>query len=194
MTPESLAAMELTELLHAWRAGLPGAAEALTRWVYPELRRVAAALRRRERSDLTLDPTEIVHEAWMALDRSALPHWQDRMHFFGVAVRTMRQLLVAHARRRHRHKRGAGPRRVALDEMGLPAGGSPVSEVDLLALDQALRRLEDLDPLAARVVELRFFGGLSIDEVAALTGLGRATVVRKWRAARAWLRRLLVDA
>lgn len=179
---------DLTELLHAWRSGSCEAAEELTRRVYPELRRLAAAYRRHERPDLTLDPTEIAHEAWMALGRGPLPNWQDRAHFFGIAARQMRQVLVAHARRRERQKRGGSPVRVRLGEDLLACEGL---QVDILALEEALVRLGRVDELGSRIVELRFFGGLTVDEAAEVAQVGRATVVRKWRSARAWLRQQL---
>lgn len=182
---------DLTELLHAWRSGSEQAADELARRVYPELRRLAAAYRRHERPEMTLDPTEIAHEAWMALAGSPAPHWQDRAHFFGFAARQMRQILVAHARRLKRRKRGGRPERVPLTEALLGCEGL---QVDVLDLEEALLRLGRADELGCRIVELRFFGGLTVDEVAEVAGVGRATVVRKWRSARAWLRQQLAQA
>lgn len=181
---------DITTLLRAWRRGSEAAGEELGGLVHVELRRIARAYLRRESRPPTLDPTEIVQEAWLALLDGAQPEWEDRHHFYGIAARLMRQTLAREARRRKRLKRGSQALRIPLSEVLL---ATPPVDVDLLALEAALEELEKLDATAARTVELRFYAGLSIDEAGELLDLGRATVVRKWRAARAWLRDRIDD-
>lgn len=176
---------DITCLLREWRDGSQTAGEQLGRLVDAELRRIAWAYFRRESRPPTLQPTEIVQETWLALIQGAQPEWEDRRHFFAIAAHLMRQTLAREARRRKRLKRGSGAAPVPLSEVVL---STPAFDVDLLALEDALQELETIDATAARLVELRFFSGLSIDEAGERLGLGRATVVRKWRAARAWLR------
>lgn len=175
---------EVTRLLRAWRDGDAAALEALAPLVYAELRRLAEARMRRERPDHTLQATALVHEAFLRLTGSDAPAWEDRTHFFAVAARVMRRLLVDHARARGYAKRGGGVRRVSLDE-AVELSEEPGE--DLLALDAALTRLAALDPRQHQVVELRFFGGLSVEETAEVLGVSAVTVKRDWRAARAWL-------
>ena len=172
----------VTELLKRWRAGDRGALDALVPLVYGELKRVAEGYLRRERG-ATLQPTALVHEAYLKLIAGADVDWQDRRHFFATAARLMRQILVDHARAREADKRSGGER-VTLSSVDPP---DPRNDVDLLALDQALSRLEALDARKARVVELRVFAGLDFAEIGALLDLSRATLDREWRAARAWL-------
>ena len=185
----------ITELLHAWERGDAAAPEALARLVYAELRRRAARALRREADGHTLQPTALVHEAWMRLDGQHGARWESRTQFFAVAARMMRRVLVDHARTRRALKRGAAPVQVTLGEVDRSAGTRAPEPtpgtVDLLALDDALARLAALDPRKARLVELRYFAGLSIPECAAALGISPATVGREWAVARAWLRREL---
>lgn len=182
--PHAGASPEVTRLLAAWKDGDPEALAQLLPLVYSELRRLAEARMRRERPDHTLQATELVHEAWLRLMGGQLPDWRDRTHFFAVAARAMRRLLVDHARSRGYAKRGGGARRISLDAVAeLSAEGSQ----DLIDLDEALDRLAALDSRQHQVVELRFFGGLSVEETAAALGVSEMTVKRDWRTARAWL-------
>lgn len=155
--------------------------------VYAELRRLAEGYVRRERFQ-SVQATELVHEAYLRLAGSSVPAFQDRSHFVAIAAIAMRRLLVERARRRGAAKRGAAPVQVTLDET-LLVGPHPDAALDVLELDRALTRLESLDPQQARIVELRFFGGLSIDDTAAAIGVSPATVKRHWTVARAWLLR-----
>ncbi len=169
------------------------AADAELPAVYDELRRIAAAYMRRERPGQTLQPTALVHEAYLRLAGAGSP-WTDRRHFLGIAARSMRQILVERARARGAQKRWAGLDRVSLTESLV--GRSAQGNVDALlpALDEALTRLEQIDPEQARLVELRYFVGLSIEETAEALGLSPATVKRRWALARAWLFRELSGA
>jgi RNA polymerase sigma factor (TIGR02999 family) len=177
---------QVSKLLENWRDGDEGAREALIPLVYDELRRLARRHLRRERPDHTLQSAALVNEAYLRLIRQEQPQWQNRAHFFGVAAQLMRHILVDHARNRAAAKRGAGAPRLTLDpEYALPQG----RDVDLVALDDALNQLAALDPQQSRVVELRFFGGLSIEETSIVLGISPATVKREWATARAWLRR-----
>ena len=177
----------VTGWLKRWRAGEPEALERLLPLVYAELRQVAAAQMRRESASPTLQPTALVHEAYLKLVDASQVDWQDRAHFLATAARAMRQVLVEHARARGARKRDFGER-VTLSSIDPP---DPRNTVDLLALDQALGRLEALDARKARVIELRVFGGLEFSEIGALLELSRATLDRDFRAARAWLYREL---
>jgi RNA polymerase sigma factor (TIGR02999 family) len=180
---------DVTQLLEAHAAGDADATESLARVVYAELRELAAAVLRRERADHTWQPTELVHEAFLRLMGDAPPAWTGRTHFFGIAARVMRRLLVEHARARARHRRDGGVR-VTLDE-GLVGDGdadAAARTLDLWALDDALLRLADVDARAVRVVELRYFGGLALEEAAEVLGVSLATVKRDWSFARAFLR------
>ena len=173
---------DLTAMLRRWSAGEPEVLEALSAGLYAELKRLARIQFSGERAGHTLQPTALVSEAWMKLIQADKVEWRDRAHFMAVAARVMRQILVDSGRRKRAVKRRTPtPTTVQLGE----AGDSPV--VDLLALDQALARLEDMDADQARVVELRYFGGLTIPETAEVLDLSVATVNRSWRAARAWL-------
>ena len=177
---------ELTSLLLAWRAGDPGALERLVPRVYSELRRIAGHLVRRERREHTHNATALVHEAYLRLVDLERIDWRDRVHFFAMASRIMRRVLVEHARAQGRRKRGGGARRIDLGDAGPDALGGD-RDPELLALDQALRELARLDAERARVVELRYFGGLDREQIAAALGISSATVTRRWRSARAWL-------
>ncbi len=181
---------DVTSLLIRASAGDSRAADELLPRVYGQLRALAGELMLRERSDHTLEPTALVHEAYLKLVDQSRARWEDRAHFFSVAAQALRRVLVDHARGRMRAKRGGGRARLQVDE-GLIAAYE--QSVDLLALHEALGRLADEDEQRARVVELRFFGGLTIEEVAAVLGVSVRTVERQWRYARAWLYRELVD-
>jgi RNA polymerase sigma factor (TIGR02999 family) len=159
--------------------------------VYEELKRLAASYLRRERPGQTLQPTALVHEAYLRLMKDRPDRWQNRAHFCAIAAHSMRQMLIERARARGAQKRGGAQPRVTLDE-GLVAG-APAPSIDLVALDAALQRLEAVDPEQARLVELRFFGGLTIEETAEAMNISPATVKRHWTVARAWLARELQD-
>lgn len=157
--------------------------------VYAELRRIAERYVRREQVK-SVQATELVHEAYLRLARDSSPHWQNRAHFLAIAAISMRRLLVERARARHAGKRGGHRVQVTLDE-GLLAGGDHSSSVDLIALDRALEELARIDPQQARIVELRFFGGLSVEETGEALSISPATVKRHWTIAKAWLLRAL---
>jgi len=178
----------VSRLLRAARGGDEAASDALARVVYDELRRLARQQLRRERPGQTLQPTALAHEAWMRVMGSRHLEAHDRGHFLGIAARVMRQILVERARARRAAKRGAAPERVTLDDALV--GEAPRS-IDVLALDEALERLAAAYPSHARLVELRFFGGLSVEEAADVLGSSPATVKRHWSFAKAWLFREL---
>lgn len=179
---------DVTQWLERWSEGDREALDALTPAVYQELRRIAAAYLRRERSDHTLQPTALVHEAFIKLIDQRHMQWKNRAHFFGVAAQMMRRILVDHARARAADKRGGGRSHLLLDDaMDVAA----VNQVDVLAVDDALHRLAEIDPDQVRIVELRFFGGLTIEEAAEVLGWSSGTVKREWSVARAWLHREL---
>lgn len=186
-------AAEITELLVSWSGGDRAALERLLPLVYDELRRVAARRLARERPGHTLQPTALVHETYLKLVDQDRARWEGRLQFFSVAAELMRRILVDHARARATAKRGKGVTLVALAE-GQEPGGRDGPRTDVLALDAALDRLAARDPRHARVVELRYFGGLSVEETAALLQLSPATVKRAWTMARAWLYRELGGA
>jgi RNA polymerase sigma factor (TIGR02999 family) len=173
----------VTQLLLAWSQGDKGALEALTPLVYDELRRLARSYMRQERPGHTLQATALVHEAFVRLIGQRV-EWNSRAHFYGIAAQMMRRILVDHAKAQSAAKRGAGSPRIELDER---LAASPQRDVDLLALDEALERLAKIDPQRSRIVELRFFGGLSNEESAEVLGVSPATVQRQWSGARAWL-------
>ena len=172
----------ITQLLSAWRDGDAGARDRLVAELYPELRRIAEQLFRNERGNHTLQPTALVNEAWLRLAGAGPLPIEDRGHLLAISARLMREILIDHARRRSAAKRDGGER-VTLSGLDVADG----SEVDLLGLDAALEQLERIDPVKARVVELRYFGGLSIEETAVATTQSPATVKRHWQAARIWL-------
>ena len=165
--------------------------DALLPIVYEELRRLAAAYLRRERPGQTLQPTALVHEAYLRLMKDRPDRWQNRAHFCAIAAHSMRQILIERARARGALKRGGAQPRVTLDEALVAADGREEPSVDLVALDDALARLEAIDAEQARLVELRFFGGLTIEETAEAMNISPATVKRHWTVARAWLAREL---
>lgn len=181
---------EVTALLLAWSRGDAGAADRLLPLVYRHLRRLAASQMKRERADHTLQPTALVHEAYLKLVDQHLS-WKDRGHFYGVAARAMRQVLVDHARRRAAGKRGGGAQRVAIEVADV---GVPPRVIDLLALDRSLEALAALDERQARLVELRLFAGLTVQESAEAVGCSSATASRDYRHAEAWLRRQMRGA
>ncbi len=175
---------EITMLLSALKRGDDGAASKLIPAVYAELRRLAGAYMRRERVDHTLQATALVHEAYLKLVEQRSVDWQSRAHFFGVAAQLMRRILIDHARGHLRQKRGGERRKVSLDEVFLFA---EKQADELLAVDDSLNQLEKIDPRQARVVELRFFGGLSVEEAAEVLGVSPKTIKRDWSVAKAWL-------
>jgi RNA polymerase sigma factor (TIGR02999 family) len=180
---------EVTRILSAIEQGDPHAAGQLLPLVYDELRRLAAHKLAQERPGQTLDATALVHEAYLRLvGDSEGPHWDNRRHFFAAAAEAMRRILVENARRKQAAKHGGGRQRRDLDAEALVAPGP---DLDLLALDAALQRLAEHDPLKARLVELRYFAGLTGDQAAAVLGLSASSADRQWVYARAWLRREL---
>jgi RNA polymerase sigma factor (TIGR02999 family) len=181
---------DASALLRAWSDGDQIALERLTPIVYDELRRVARNYMRRERPGHSLQTTALVNEAYMRLVDYKRMQWQNRAHFFAVSAQLMRRILVEHARR-HNLKRGAGVLRVSLEEAD-DVGGTP--DPDLVALDLAMNTLADLDPRKVRVVEMRFFGGLSVEETAEVLKISTVTVKRDWRAAKIWLYRELAGS
>ena len=182
---------DITRVLARWRKGDSRALDELTPLVYDELRDLAEHYMRLERGDHTLQPTALVHEAYLRLTGARRPRFENRVHFYGAAAQAMRRILVDHARRRLAQKRGEAPALVNLDEadtVGIDL------RLDLVALDEALTSLAAIAARPARVVELRYFGGLSIDETAAVLDVAPATVKRHWAFARAWLYRALCAA
>ncbi len=175
---------DVTRLLAEWRNGDARAFDLLVPQVYGELRRLASRHLRRERRGHTLETHDLIHEAFLRLTDARRIDWRDRRHFFAIAARLMRRVLVEHARRRAADRHGGGVEKVALDE---PPDLSPERSPDLVALDEALRDLAAAEPELGRIVELRFFGGLTHDELAELTGQSKTTVRRRWRLAKAWL-------
>lgn len=180
---------EITRLLGGWSSGDRAAGATVLPLVYGRLRRLAGAHLRGERSDHTLQATALVHEAYLRLVHQRRTAWRDRSHFFHLAGRLMRRVLLDHARRRGAFRRGGGAAREGLDEAAVAS--TPGRQPTLLALEGALAELAAVDPEAARVVDLRFFHGLTVAETAAATGLAPRTVDRRWRVARAWLYREL---
>ena len=178
----------VTELLRAWADGDDGALERLTPLVEAELRRLARGYMRRERRGHTLQTTALVNETFLRLTDARRVRWQDRAHFLGISARLMRRVLVDHARSRGSLKRGGGARRVTFDE-GLLGTSEPV--LDVVALDRALETLAAVDARKGRIIELRFFGGLSVEETAEVLDVSPDTVKRDWRLAKLWLLREL---
>ena len=175
---------DVTQLLAEVREGNQASIDALFEKVYGELRRLAGDYFRRERPDHTMQPTALVHDAYVRLVGSDNVNWENRAHFFNVAAQVMRNIMVDHARKHKAEKRGSGEK-VSLDEV---VSFSNERNIDLLALDDALNRLASLDPQQARIVEMRFFGGLKIEEVAAILSISETTVSREWLKAKLWLR------
>ena len=181
-------APDITALLDEWGRGNHGALDRLLPLVYAELRRIAQRRLRRERAGHTLQPTALVHEAYLRLVDQRQVDWRNRAHFFGVAAQVMRRILVDHARRHNANKRGDGVSCVSIDEAVVKPAPDVIS---VLALDQALGRLETIDGGLARIVELRAFGGLTIEEAALVLKVSASTAKREWRTAKAWLTREL---
>jgi RNA polymerase sigma factor (TIGR02999 family) len=181
---------DLTGLLRAWTAGDAAAGDELIPLIYNELRRQASRYLARERGGHTLRPTALVHEAYLRLARQRRVVWQDRAQFFALAATVMRRLLVDHARRHGASKRGGEAGRVTLDD-GDWIAVTNAPDVDVLALNEALVELSAVDPLRSKMIELRFFAGLTSDETAEALGVSTATVTRGWRLARAWLHQRL---
>jgi RNA polymerase sigma factor (TIGR02999 family) len=179
---------DVTRLLLEWKRGDATALDRLLPLIYAELRRIASRRLRHERPGHTLQPTALVHEAYFKLVEAPELEWRDRAHFFAVAARVMRHVLVDHARAHLAGKRGGALRKVSIENVTAPG---VAADIDLLALEEALGRLGDFDPQQSRVVELRYFGGLTIEETAEVIGVSIATVKREWMMARAWLRREL---
>jgi RNA polymerase sigma factor (TIGR02999 family) len=182
----SRSAPDVTRLLSDWSNGDQAALDQLLPLVYSELRRLASAYLRRERSNHTLQSTALVHEAFMRMVHQQDVQWKNRAHFFAIASQMIRRILVDYARSQHAEKRGSGAVKLALDEaMAVPQ--APATDVDLLGLNDALDRLAALDERQSRIVELRFFAGLSIEETAEVMSLSPASIKREWQTARAWL-------
>jgi len=178
----------VTELLRDWGKGRKHAEEELFQAVYSELHRQAACYLQRERSDLTLQTSDLIHDAYLRLIDQRHVEWQNRMHFYAIAAQFMRRILVDHARERQAAKRGGTAVHLPLEEaMGVSTG----QDLDFVELDQALTRLAAIDPRQAQVVELTFFGGLTMEDTANLMGVSDRTIKRDWRVAKAWLRREL---
>jgi RNA polymerase sigma-70 factor (ECF subfamily) len=189
---DDTAVTAVTELLRAWGGGDPLALEALVPLVYGELREQARRALRREGEGHTLQATALVHEAWLRLAGQDRSRWESRSQFFGVAAQVMRRVLVDHARTKHAQKRGGHAVQVSLSDVAsVSSVDDDAGGVDVLALDEALTRLAAFDPRKARLVELRYFVGLSIPEAAEALGISQATVGREWAVARLWLRREL---
>jgi RNA polymerase sigma factor (TIGR02999 family) len=185
-TPEDAAPSRVTMLLDRLRDGDPKALDQLVPLIHAELRQIARAQMRNERAGHTLQATALAHEAYLRLVRLENQDWRDRTHFLGVAAAIMRRLLIDHARKHGAARRGGGATHIELDEAAVLAGTDRSDE--LLALDDALARLAVLDERQARIVELRFFAGLGVEETAAALGISERTVKREWAVARAWLR------
>ena len=185
-SPEDVDPSELTQMLVAWSEGDHAALEKLTPVVYKELHRLARQYMATERPNHTLQATALVNEAYLRLADWKPMQWQSRAHFFAVSAQLMRRILVDYARTHRGDKRGGGQQAVSLDDIAVV---SPAKGADLVALDDALRRLGEIDPRKAQVVELRFFGGLSVDECAAVLKVSPITVLRDWNLAKVWLLR-----
>ncbi len=179
---------DVTRLLHDWSDGDKKAAEQLMPLIYDELRRLARAYLQRERPDHTLQPTALVNEAYLKLVDQRRVNWQNRHHFYGIAAQMMRRVLVDHAREHAAEKRGGKHQKLSLDELRLQ---TEERAADLVALDEALRKLAEIFPRKASVVELRFFGGFSVEETAGVLNVSDKTVMREWESAKLWLYREL---
>ena len=181
------AAPDVTKLLVNWSRGEQAALDELMPLVYGELRRLASAYLRRERSNHTLQSTALVNEAFLRMVQQHDVHWRNRAHFYAIAAQMIRRILVDYARSQHAEKRGSGAVKLELDDAMMAALPQQSRDVDLLGLNDALDRLAELDERQSRVVELRFFAGLSIEETAEVMHLSPASIKREWQTARAWL-------
>jgi RNA polymerase sigma-70 factor, ECF subfamily len=186
MTDQAPKKQDITQLLIAWSDGRREALDDLMPIVYADLRRLAGGYMRREAADHALQPTALVHEAYVRLIDQKQVKWRNRAHFFAVAAGMMRRILVDNARRRRAEKRGGNWERVTLAGDEIAANGE--ADIDVLSLHEALERLAEFDPQQERIVEFRYFGGLTIEETAEVVGISPATVVREWTIAKAWLR------
>ncbi|MGJ5819913.1 sigma-70 family RNA polymerase sigma factor [Paludibaculum fermentans] len=180
--------LDVTKLLTDWSRGDQRALDELIPLVYQDLHQRARNYLRRERPDHTLQPTAVIHEAYLRMVKDSLPEWNGRAHFYAVASKVMRQILVDHARRHQAGKRGSGVANVSLEEALVPA---QAENTELVALDEALRKLAALDERKARIVEMRYFGGCTVEETASALGVAGITVMREMRLAEAWLRRAM---
>jgi len=181
---------DVSQLLIAWSDGDQAALEKLLPLINTELRRLAGRYMRHERKGHSLQSSDLVNEAWLRLVNQNQVEWRNRAHFFGIAAQLMRRILIDHARKYKYKKHGGGAVRVSLDET---AAVTEARAAELLAVDEALEKLAAMDARKARVIELRFFGGLDLDETAEVLGVSSPTVQREWRAARAWLHRILTE-
>jgi RNA polymerase sigma factor (TIGR02999 family) len=188
---QATAGRDITRLLREWQDGSAQALERLLPLVYRELHTLASRYLSRERRDHTLQATALVNEAYLKISGQRAVDWQRRAHFFGIAAQLMRRILVDHARRDGRVKRGGGATHLSLEGIDPPSPSMPIDAVDICALDAALSRLAAFDPHQARMVELRFFGGMTIEEAAEVMRSSTATMKREWAVARAWLYREL---
>jgi RNA polymerase sigma factor (TIGR02999 family) len=180
---------QVTRLLLDWSRGDRDALDQLMPLVYQELRKLAGSYLKSERPDHTLQPTALIHEAYLRMIGNDMPEWQSRAHFFGVAARLMRQILVEHARTRHAIKRGGDQQKISLDDA--PQVFAQGEAAELLALDYALTKLATFDDRRSRILEMRAFGGMSVEETAAAIGVSERTIKREMRLAQAWIRREL---
>jgi RNA polymerase sigma factor (TIGR02999 family) len=187
MTPSS---SNVTQMLHDWSHGDREVLDKLVPVVYEELRRQATRYLKRERPGHTLQTTALIHEAYIRLIDQKNVHWQNRAHFYAIAAQLMRRILVDHARSRQAAKRGGSDIKLPLEEAMIVSEGR---EIDLVALDEALERLAAIDPQQSRVVELKFFSGMSVEETAEVLGVSTRTVKRDWNVAKAWLRRQISE-
>lgn len=185
MGPDAEEKPEISRVLQEWSSGQPEASDKLMTLVYDELRRQAVRYLRRERHGHTLQPTALIHETYLKLLNQRDVDWQNRAHFFGVAAQAMKRILIDHAKARHREKRGGAAENLPLDEARFVI--SSEKSVDLIALDEALTRLASFDPRQANIVDLKYFAGLSIEDIAETLNISPATVKREWNSAKAWL-------
>lgn len=176
---------DVTQLLLKWSQGDKAAMEELLPLVYRELQKIAHRYLNKERGEHTLQTTALVHEAYLKLVDQTRVQWQNRAQFFGIAAQAMRRILVDNARQRLADKRGAGAEKISIDDKEIDISDEKAS--NLVELDFALKKLAELDPNKSRLVELRYFGGLSLEETAEVLGVSRPTVIRQWRLAKAWL-------
>lgn len=185
-----LSRKEITGMLRAWGEGEQEASEELIRAVYKELRRQARYQLRRERSNHTLQTSALINEAYIRLVEQRSVKWKNRGHFFALAAELMRRILVDHARARHRHKRGGTEENLALEDIppNITIAAPGEMDIDLLALDEALNRLVEIDKQQVQIVELRYFSGLSVEETAGVLNISASTVKRDWAVAKAWLK------
>jgi RNA polymerase sigma factor (TIGR02999 family) len=181
---------EITDILFRWKNGDDDAKESLLPIVYIELKRQAGILMSRERDDHTLQPTALVHEAFLKLDRQAPVDWQNRNHFYGILTRLMRQILIDHARKYTTSKRRGKPINFAIEDLNVPVEERAES---IVALNEALEQLEQVSARQAKIVEMKFFGGMEVADIAAALDISERTVGREWQAARLWLYRQLIN-